>query len=170
MKKKNIFLAVLAVALILFGSAGSAWAYFTTYVEARGTLEIALEDETTVEEDFSDWTKHVVIASDADSEPVYVRARAYCGSQYELVYTSADNKWAPNSDGYYYYSDILSGGQKTSELLVRIENVPKDVTDVSEFNVAVIYETTPVLYDENGDPYADWNGKLDVTVEEGGNK
>lgn len=168
MKKKHIFLAVCAVALLLFGTAGSAWAYFTTYVEARGTLEISLEDVTTVEEEFNSWTKHVAVASDADSEPVYVRARAYCGSQYELIYTSADNKWTPNSDGYYYYSDILYGGEKTSELLVRIENVPEDVKDAAEFNVAVIYETTPVLYDESGNPYADWNQRMEVTKAEGG--
>ena len=35
MKKKSIFLAVFAVVLALSGTAGSAWAYFTTYVEAR---------------------------------------------------------------------------------------------------------------------------------------
>ncbi len=168
MKKKHIFLAVSAVALILLGSAGSAWAYFTTYVEARGTQEISLEDETTVEEKVDSWTKHIVINGAADSAPVYVRARAYCGSQYSLVYASADNKWTPSSDGYYYYSDILYGGEKTSELLVRIENIPKDVKDASEFNVAVIYETTPVLYDESGNPYADWNQKMEVTKAEGG--
>ena len=100
MKKKHIFLAVCAAALVLFSTAGSAWAYFTTYVEARGTLEISLEDVTTVEEEFNSWTKHVVIVNDAGSGPVYVRARAYCGSQYELIYTSADNKWTPGSDGY----------------------------------------------------------------------
>ncbi len=168
MKKKSIYLAVFAVVLVLAGSAGSAWVYFTTYVEAAGTQTISLGDETTVEEEFNSWTKHIVITSDEDSEPVYVRARAYCGSQYELVYTASE-KWTPDSDGYYYYSDILNAGEKTSEFIVKIENVPEDVTDASEFNVAVIYETTPVLYDEDGNPYADWNGKLDVTVEKGGN-
>lgn len=167
MKKKSMYLAVFAAVLVLAGSAGDAWAYFTTYVEAQGTQTITLGDETTVDEEFSEWTKHVVITSDADSKPVYVRARAYCGSKYELVYGAGD-KWSPKEDGYYYYSDILNAGQKTAELLVQIRNVPEDVTDVSEFNVAVIYETTPVLYDEDGNPYADWNGKLDVTVEKGG--
>lgn len=167
MKRRNICLAALAAVSVLAGSAGSAWAYFTTYVEAQGTQTITLGDETTVDEDFSNWTKHVVIESDADSKPVYVRARAYCGSKYQLVY-GAGAKWSPREDGYYYYSDILNAGQKTDELLVEIRNVPEDVTDVSEFNVAVIYETTPVLYDEDGNPYADWNGERDVTVERGG--
>ena len=29
------------------------------------------------------------------------------------------------------------------------------------FNVVVIYESTPVLYREDGTPYADWNAVLD---------
>lgn len=31
-----------------------------------------------------------------------------------------------------------------------------------DFNVIVIQECTPVLYDENGNPYADWNVILDT--------
>ncbi len=168
MKKKSIFLAVFAVVLALSGTAGSAWAYFTTYVGARGMLTLELGDETTIDEPkFESWTKHIVVSSDPGSKPVYVRARAFCGSQYSLVYSGSD-KWTPGSDGYYYYSDILNGGEKTEELLVKIENVPEDVADASEFNVAVVYETTPVLYDEDGKPYADWNAKQEVTKAEGG--
>ena len=166
MKKKNICLAVFAAVLILAGSAGSAWAYFTTYVEAQGTQTIALGDQTTIEEPKPvDWTKTVTITSDEDSQPVYVRARAFSGSQYPLEY-SGSKKWTPGAGGYYYYSDILYAGGKTEELKVKINGVPEEIKESMELNVAVIYETTPVLYDENGDPYADWNG--DVTVE-GGN-
>ena len=54
--------------------------------------------------------------------------------------------------------------------MVKIENVPvEDVKDGSEFNVVVIYETTPVLYDESGKPYADWNAKQEARAVEGGN-
>ncbi len=170
MKKRDIFLAVFAAVLVLAGSAGSAWAYFTTYVEARGMLTLEMGDETTIDEPkFESWTKHIVVSSDKGSKPVYVRARAFCGSEYKLVYTGS-SKWTPGSDGYYYYSDILNGGEKTEELLVKIENVPvEDVKDGSEFNVVVIYETTPVLYDESGKPYADWNAKQEARAVEGGN-
>lgn len=167
MKKRNICLAALAAVLILAGSAGSAWAYFTTYVEAQGTQTIALGDETTIEEpEPVDWTKHVVITSDEDSRPVYVRARAFSGSQYPLNF-SGSAKWTPGADGYYYYSDILNAGESTEELLIKINGIPEEIRESMELNVAVIYETTPVLYDEGGNPYADWNG--DVTVE-GGNR
>lgn len=167
MKKKNICLAAFAAVLILTGSAGSAWAYFTTYVEAQGTQTVALGDQTTiVEPDVSDWTKHVVVTSNEGSQPVYVRARAFSGSQYPLNY-SGSAKWTPGAGGYYYYSDILNAGEKTEELLIKITGVPEEIKDAMELNVAVIYETTPVLYDESGNPYADWNG--DVKVEGGNN-
>ncbi len=167
MKKKNILLAALAVSLTLSAGVGSAWAYFTTYAQARGGYTIELGDKTTVEEDFSAWTKHVAITSNADSEPVYVRARAFCGQDYNLVYSGSE-KWTPGADGYYYYSDILNGGETTDVLDVRIENVPEEIEDAAAFNVVVIYETTPVRYHEDGEPYADWTATLNTGTVEGG--
>ena len=67
MKKKNVILALLAAGLVLTSSVGSAWAYFTTYVEAQGGVTISLGDETDVEETFSSWTKHVSITVDENS-------------------------------------------------------------------------------------------------------
>lgn len=167
MKKKNVLLAALAVSLTLSAGAGSAWAYFTTYANASGGYTLSLGDKTTVSENFSSWTKHVVITSQADSKPVYVRAKAFCGSDYELVYSGSD-KWSPNSDGYYYYSDILNGGDSTDALDVKIENIPEEVKNGDSFNVVVIYETTPVRYHEDGTPYADWTAELNTGTVEGG--
>lgn len=39
--------------------------------------------------------------------------------------------------------------------------------DGESFNVIVIYESTPVRYDENGEPYADWSETLDVVTATG---
>lgn len=168
MKKRTFFLAAIAMALILTAAADSAWAYFTTYAEARGGYTISLGDETTVEEGFSAWTKHVTIANSSDSEPVYIRVKAFCGSAYSLVYSDTDGKWSPGEDDYYYYSDIVPGGESTSELQVKIEDVPEDVEDADSFNVAVVYETTPVQYHEDGTPYADWTLAVDSGTVEGG--
>ncbi len=174
MKKKQIFLGFLAAGLVLASSVGSAWAYFTTYVEARGGEVISLGDETVVKEKFSEWTKEIRITSDADSEPVYVRAKAFC-SAYDFEYIDPSenkDKWAPGADDYYYYSEILKGGSETTELLVHIKDVPGDEVDQKDFNMVVIYETTPVQYGENGEPLPaseiDWSGKLDITRVEGG--
>ena len=173
MKKKNVILALLAAGLVLTSSVGSAWAYFTTYVEAQGGVTISLGDETDVEETFSSWTKHVSITVDENSEPVFLRARAFC-STYELYYGDSSNKWTPGEDGYYYYSDPSNlweqvkdedgniKGFKAEELLVQILDVPTEEIDQKDFNVIVVYETVPVKYDDEGKPYADWSGELDI--------
>lgn len=169
MKKKNLILMLLAAGMILTGSIGHTWAYFTTYTQAQGGYPIDLGDQTEVHEDFSAWTKHVSVTVGEDSQPVYIRAKAFCGSAYDLVYSSESGKWRFNEkDGYYYYNEIVNGGGSTEELLVKIENVPADITDPTSFHVVVIYESTPVRYDEAGNPYGDWNVILDAGDSEGG--
>ena len=90
MKKRNFYPQVLALtAAVTVASAGigKAWSYFTTYAEAAGGYTIQLGDRTEITEDFTDWTKHVTITNEESSEPVYIRVRAFCGSQYTLVYS-----------------------------------------------------------------------------------
>ncbi len=170
MKKLNVCLAALAIAMVLGAGIGSAWAYFTTYAEARGGNTIRLGSWTELHEEFSGWTKRVTVSSDAQSQPVYVRMRAYAGSEYELVYEDVSGKWTAGADGWYYYDDILVGGGATTELRVHIGNIPEDAEEGDDFNVVVVYESTEVCYDESGNPYADWNAKLDTgsTAEGGG--
>ena len=163
MKRRNLLLLVLAIVLVLASSVAPAMAYFTTYAEARGGYQISFPP-TDVEEQFYDWTKHVVITSSEDGQPTYVRARAYAGSQYLLQYSG--DGWAYNADdGYYYYNTILEPGDGTSELLVHIDNIPEDPAQDDSFNVVVIYECTPVQYDESGNPYADWTLRGEGGVE-----
>ena len=168
MKKRSICLAVLATVLTLTATVGSAWAYFTTYAEARGSYTLSLEGHTTtVSENVLDWTKFVKIENAEGSGPVYVRARAFCGSGYSLSYTDADGRWSPAGDGYYYYNKAVAGGESTSELQVKIQR-PENVSDPDDFNVVVIYETTKVRYNADGEPYADWSATLQTGTVEGG--
>ena len=47
--------------------------------------------------------------------------------------------------------------EETAVLKIQILHVPEeDVKQGTNFNVVVVYESTPVLYDEDGNPYADW--------------
>ena len=163
MKKKTIFLLALSVTLILIASINSAIAYFSTYAEGRGGYLFGL-GETDIEESFSSWTKRVKISNSEDGQPVYIRARAFAGDEYSLLYSG--DGWTLGGDGYYYYDEILYGGERTPELLVRIENVPYDMIPGDGFNVVVVYESTKVIYDENGVPYADWNIRLEGGPEE----
>lgn len=161
MNKKNLLLSAAAGLLILSAAIESAWAYFTTYADAAGGMTIHLGDVTQIEETVSDWTKHVTITSEADSEPVYVRVRAFSGSAYTLTYSSEDGSWYDGRDGYWYYDKILYGGGKTEkELQIKIDGIPENVKAGEDFNIAVIYESTPVLYKEDGTPYAEWDAKI----------
>ena len=168
MKKKSAALAVLAAIMVSSAAVGSAWAYFTTYAQAGGGYAIRLGDETSIHEEFSNWTKRVTITNQEGSQPVYVRALAFCGSAYARDYSSGSGKWTLQEDGYYHYSDILEAGQTTDELLVRISGVPETVEDGENFNVAVVYETTPVCYGEDGTPYENWEQKVTQKSAEGG--
>ena len=167
MKKKGLLLTAACAALVLTASIGSAFAYFSTYEKALGGYEIHLGDYEEITEDFSDWTKKVVVTSRQDSkDDVYVRIKAFAGSQVALQY-SGDTRWSPAADGYYYYSDVLKPGESTSEIDVLINNIPQGV-DPDSFNVVVVYEATAVRYNADGTPYADWTQTLDVTYVTGG--
>ena len=157
MKKKMIFLLALSVLLATAVTMNSTLAYFTTYAEAKGGYVVELGD-THIEETFSGWTHRVVITSDSTSQPVYVRAKAFAGNACTLTYSG--NGWELGSDGFHYYDTILYGGEATTEFLVTVGDIPEGAKPGDGFNVVVIYETTPVLYDEAGNPYADWTQRL----------
>lgn len=148
MKMSKKILAAAAIVLPLSIGAGSALAYFTANVEASRTVPIKVGMDTTITEDFRDWTKFVTISNSRDAGSVRVRAKAFCGDKYELSYNGAD--WLEHDDGYLYYNKILEPGQKTTELQVIISNVPESEAEKDDFNVVVIYEQTPVEYDSDG--------------------
>lgn len=188
MKRKNILpgmgfaAAVLAAGLVLTAGVGEAWAYFTTYASASGGYTVDLDNETRITEEYSDHTKRLVVSNDG-ARPVYVRARAFSGSQCALTYSSGDGGWQAGNDGYYYYGEPLAGAAtapdgtvsaaKTSELLIRIA-FPEDAREGDECNVVVIYESIPVQYGEDGNMLApqaaDWSAPLTSGSAEGGNE
>ena len=182
MKRKtirNIGLSLLAAALISSAGIKGAMAYFTTYTTAEGGYVIHLGDKTEIKESFDSWTKHVTVSSAPDSEPVYIRARAFC-ARYDLTYASGSgrctsgkggwNEVVPaGEDGFYYYTEIVNGGESTDVLDVVID-IPLGEEDSSwedgdSFQVIVVYESTPVKYHEDGTPYGDWTEILDASTE-----
>ena len=162
----NILLISFAIVLLLAAGIKETWAYFTTYAEAKGGYPISLGYETEIKEKVSDWTKVVTISNKSGSQPVYIRVKAFCGSEFNLDYSGSN--WSKGTDDYWYYNGIVYGGSVTEELSIKINNIPEDVEDSAEFNVVVIYESTLVRYDEAGAPYADWSATLDSGRTEGG--
>ena len=169
MKKRQLLLPVLAFLLALSASLGTAWAYFTTYAEAKGGQVIHLGGGTEIHEEFSSWTKRIRISSEEGSQPVYVRVKAFAGSQYKLEYYGED--WTAAADGFWIYDGILSGGGVTSELEIHIGGIPvnDDLKDGLTLHVPVVYETTLVLYGPDGSPLPpDWSSVLDSGGQEEG--
>lgn len=159
LSKKTICLAAAAVALTGTLAVGSAYAYFTTYSEAKGNVVFQMgETRTEPHEEVKEGKKIVSIENTGDYD-CYIRVKAYAGNSYNLSYADGGSgKWYDGGDGYWYYKDILEAGSTSETVLV---NIPKelleDITDEKDLNVIVIQECTPVQYDDNGEPYADWN-------------
>ena len=189
MKNRFMILAAAGVALVLTASVPSALAYFTTYVSAKGEKEVVLKDRTTIDEpEFSNFMKTVKITADEDSEPVFVRARAYKPEDIGILYVDDSGTWRYDNDGWCYYADPISKGKSAEEFNIKIGTLnenesPMDITgltvigkepadgtlynipgtgkDGDNFNVVVVYEYTPVLYDDDGNAYADWTKKVE---------
>lgn len=158
--RKTIGLAA-AACMLAAASADGVMAYFTTYAEAEGSVRLNLGMTSTIpNEKVSDWTKHVRIRNTGDYD-CYVRMRAFVGNLLadRLTFSDESGNWSPGTDGYYYYSGIVAPDTSTEELQIKIDSTGLD----QDFNVIVVQECTPVLYDVNGNPYADWNAVSDST-------
>ena len=161
MNKKTICLAVAAFVLAGSLTVGSAMAYFTAFDTAAGAVELDLGfTETIPNENVVNGKKEITLTN-TGSYDCYVRLKALAGDKYKdsLAY-SGDSKWAPGAEGYYYYSDIVPAGGSTSQIDVSF-SFPTEEPD--DFNVIIIQECTPVLYDADGNPYADWSVVADIS-------
>lgn len=164
MRKKRIVtvcgLAAAGLLLITGISAGKALAYFTTYASAGGRVQLALGfTQTETNDDVRDWTKHISIQNTGD-QACFVRVKVFAGEKYldYLEYSQAGQNTWRLEDGYWYYDRILAPQETTEELLAALNRVKvEDSMEAEEFNVIVVQEYTPVLYDAEGNPYADWN-------------
>ena len=184
MKKRHLILTALVFALIISATIQPAIAYFTTYVRAKGGIEISVGDTTKIREEYSGWIKRVFISNEEGSEPVFIRAKVLYSGKYSIS-VQGDGWTELQEDKYYYYGTsasaltVLEGGEETKELTVSITGVPTKETDKDAFDrlkdgegfsVTVIYESTPVRYNEGGSPYADWDAKvIEVGSTTGGN-
>lgn len=177
-------LTAIAVMLVMSAVMGAAWAYFTTYARAKGMVTLNLGHQEHIDEKFNSWDKTINLTSEPDSRPAYVRVHAFC-AEYELLYKNTDN-WTLDKEGYWwYYNKPLEPGKSLKdsedELTVHIDKVPDTGTpgleDGKTFNVVIVYESTDVQYDEDGNEKssvnADWSRKVDtnrITSTQGGDK
>ena len=181
MKRKMLLTASLAVALVLGASIVPAGAYFTDTSEANGGVTVTMTPSTDIHEWVEQGVKHVVISNDKEAtSAVYVRAGVFASVDVNIsgngwTGPSNDADWVgPKDYGWFYYDQILQPGDSTDNELTVDTELRKKAEQKPEkdenFNVIVMYEATPVLYDENGNPYADWSLTQNIIKPaEGGN-
>lgn len=137
-----------------------AAAYFTTYVSAGGSQTVHLGSQTTIHEELSNMTKHISITNASQISDCFVRVKIFYGSELNVTCqdkSESGNLWTySRQDDYWYYKPVLPAGGSTEILDVKIGDLPEDF-DKDSFNVVVIQECTPVIYDEAGNPAADWS-------------
>lgn len=171
MKNRWKWLAVIAAALVLVASLGSAIAYFTTYAEADGLLPVNLQID--MRERVADMTKTIVIDAEQDALPVYVRVRAFYPEDIGIEsVTYETGTWAPGGD-YYYYQQILYAGGSTAPIDIKIAAEGEEAQKLHDFNFVVVYECVRATDDEGEViPLADvdWDAPLSNAVAAGGNE
>ena len=163
-KKMKICLSAVTFVLVMSVMIGTAMAYFTTYVEAEGGVTIDLGfTNTEINEEVVNGRKQITLENTSDYD-CYVRLKALTGDAHKegIAYSepSGAGLWTPGADGYYYYGEILEAGGKTSQIDVSFVLPQENQTN---FNVIIIQECTPVLLDENGNPYANWSVTADIS-------
>lgn len=188
MKKRHIILTVLAIVFVLSSSIGTAMAYFTTFVTAKGGYVLALGNHTEITEHYGKGLKTLSITNTgaAGGYPVFVRVRAFAGDDYTLKPVAdgtdaASAKWNINpsfsgiSNEYWYYKEAIFGTEKTNDLKIEIVHSEsaktKEWHEGDERNIIVVYESTPAIYKSTGEPDFEtaWSSNNKVVVQEGGN-
>ena len=167
MKRKYLILTIIMTVLVLGASIGGTISYFTAYARASGGLTLSFGAGTTITEpEPVAWTKHLTVTNNSDSVPVYVRAKAFTGTDYQSGLTYSGEGWSAGAEDYWYYAEPLAPGASSAELLVHIGNVPEEPKEGDQFNVIVVYESIPVQYDANGNMLSaqdtDWDLVLDT--------
>lgn len=160
--KKVLAMSAAALGMTAALTIESSLAYFTTYVSAGGSLTVDLGAETTIHEDVSNMTKHISIRNVSQTNDCFVRVKVFYGGELAIDFTdvSGDDNWYQGEDDYWYYRPILPAStdpdnpSQTTVLDAKI--ILPEGFDRDNFNVVVIQECTPVVYDESGNATADW--------------
>ena len=183
-KRTTTLLAGLAVALVLGMGIAPAYSYFTDTHTTNGGMPIKVTPTTTPHEWFANKTKHFTVSNAADATaPVFIRAGVFSSKMLPVTEISGSG-WSGRDkgdwnyeigDGWYYYGSsakdltAVAPGAETKELLVKFtfpevqsNEKPDGSVYGDNYNMIIVYEATPVQYDENGNPYADW----DITANE----
>lgn len=152
LSKKILCLIAIAVVFVAGVSAKKAMAYFTTYVLLEGREDLVLGfSKTEIFETVGNKQKNVTIKN-IGTAACYVRVKAIAAEKYGEIKATGTG-WT-SRNGFYEYDTVLNPQDCTTTLSIALNMLD---TETEDFNVIVIQECTPVLYDENGNTYAGWS-------------
>lgn len=171
MKTRNTFvLSLLALALILCTVISPSLAYFTDQDQADGSITLTLSGKTDIQDDFKDGQKIIAIQN-TKGRDIWVRLRVAVGETIQQYVDLIPGEGWTEQEGYWYYNSPIPENGATTNFIVDINRVPTKDLDLAqqEFNIAVLYETTPVQYNADGSwKSADWNIQLDTGTSSAG--
>lgn len=153
--RKKLILTLFLSALFL-STASITFAYLTDADLAENKVSLA-ENEIHIEEEF-DPPKEVVpgtvitkaprIVNDS-SIPVYVRMAVHFTDSAAEAFCEPfliDSGWELRTDGYYYYKNYLSPGQKTSALFTSVKiKADTAAEDLIPFDILVYAESVQAV-------------------------
>ena len=143
--KKNIFLLVIAMVLVLSLTVGLTLAYFSDYTEAKGGAKLALGNKTEITEDVTKDSKTVYVTNTGETN-VVVRVMIVGPTGMKVT---AEGKWEPHGD-YYYYNEILKPGDTTKgTLFANTKDYPVGTDLGDEYQIVVVHESAQPTYDGN---------------------
>lgn len=94
-----------------------------------------------------------VYVENTSENDAYVRIKIFVlPTATYLIQDIESSLWVKGENNFYYYSAVLPGSESTELINIKV-NHP------SSLKAIVVGECTPVIYDESGNPYADWNAK-----------
>lgn len=137
-RKSWKYVTALSLCLILLSGSSVVYAYFADRPDKLVNKFEMGEDETEIIEEFvppdpqpnKTYTKKVKIKNNGNVK-CYVRVRLDCSDgdvEKYLTYSGMETGWTKESDGFYYYKNILAPGEETSYLLKEV-SISADITD-----------------------------------------
>ena len=140
-EKKKLILFMTALMLVLSLSVGLTLAYFSDYETVKAEGVVGIGGKTQVVEEYDANEKTVKVKNTGETD-VIVRVAVYGPEGMEIT---AGEGWDKDGD-YYYYSEVLTAGAETSEIVAVTEGLlSEDLGD--SFDVVVQHESKQVAYD-----------------------
>ena len=158
MIKKTYILSFVSLLLILGITVKSTMSYFYTYTDAKGSFTVSLDDESFIEEDPPTLNIKNLKISNTGKDPIFVRVKAILPDPEvaKLSQASKDAGWTEKGqDDFYYYTKVLESGD-----MIEIKfdlNMPESLKAGEEYNIVLLYEATPALYNETDGWHANWD-------------